>query len=306
MLLDWPPLVVALPDRDDEALLRFAAREALVHGCAVRLVRVRRDDGPREERLLAAAIARTEVLAGPGVVVTGTIITGQAVASVLQACGDDDTRVVVVRRRDVLHLTRAIVEGGRAGGDPPIACVPTSWSPIPDDPRPVVVGVDDPASSSDLLGAALEIAQVHNAPLRIVHAWRLPDKYQRMVGDRIVGQWTEQLRASLDELVRRCGVAADSHVATCIVVVPGVAADVLAVEATRAQFLVIRRNHEAGGTEHVGRTTRYALHECPCPVILTPRTRTLDEDAGLPLRSGPGVTGPYGPVGSSPRGRVWP
>ena len=72
---DQPPIVVAVPDGDDEALLRFAAWEALIHGSSVHLMHV--DTGQElvaAERVLADAVARTEILTGPGVMVTGEVI----------------------------------------------------------------------------------------------------------------------------------------------------------------------------------------------------------------------------------------
>lgn len=266
------PLVVALPDGDDEALLRFAAWEALVHGCAVHLVHAS-PDGPsaRTSTVIESAIARTEVLAGPGVMVTGTVITGPPVAAVL-----DDSRAclgVAVRQRDSLHLMRAIGEHCRPGTDPPVACVPSGWAPVPDDTRPVLVGVDDPVSSRGLLRHALEVAHAHETSLLVLHSWRFPRRYDVRLDERIGEVWSDQVRDALGSVLAACSAEAGSEVPIDVVVEPGVPADGLVGAATSAQCLMLERNHPGSGPEHVGRTTRAALHQCPCPIVLLPPPR---------------------------------
>lgn len=269
---DQLPIVVAVPDGDDDALLRFAAREALICGCPVRLVHVQRGrDRAHAEGVVAGALARTEVLAGPGVMVTGTVVTGAPVAAVL-AVGDA-ARTVVVRHRDVLHLQRAIAEDHRPAGDPVITCVPPAWSAVPDDGRPVLTGVDEPGTAHALITHALELARLHETSLRVVHAWWFPRPYNTVIATRVGEHWCEQVRASLADAVTSCRTGALAQVPVTLVVEHGVPAHTLVTAGRHAQALVLQRNLVTTGPEHVGRTTRTALHECPCPVVLLPPSR---------------------------------
>ena len=223
---DRLPIVVAVPDGDDDALLRFAAREALICGCPVRLLHVQRGtDRAHADDVVASALARTEVLAGPGVMVTGTVVTGAPVAAVLEV--GEGVRAVVVRRRDVLHLQRAIAEDGRPNGTPVIICVPRTWSVVPDDERPVLVGVDDPGTAHALVTHALELAHLHETSLRVVHAWWFPRPYDTVIDARIGGHWCEQARASLADAVTPCRTGPLAQVPIELVVEHGVPAHIL-------------------------------------------------------------------------------
>lgn len=269
---DHRPLVVALPDADDEALLRFAAWEALLHGCSLQLVHASRSgDCPALHALLESAIARTEVLTGPGVPVTATAVTGGPVAGVLAHSAD--ARAVVVRQRDALHLMRSISEDPRPGRGPAVALVPSTWRVVPDDDRPVLVGIDDPDASRALVISALRIARDHGTSLRAFHAWCFPQRYDAVIDARIGEQWSRTEWATLSHAVTRYRAEEHSDVAVDVVVEHGVAADLLVAAAGQAQALVLQRNHPGQGPEHVGRTTRTALHACPCPVILLPSSR---------------------------------
>lgn len=273
---DQLPIVVALPRGDDDALLRYAAREALFRGCPVRLVHVLaddREDADHEdaESVVAGAIARTEVLAGPGVMVTGSVVPGVPVATVLDVDGGAQT--VVVRHRDLLHLQRAIGEDGRADGDPVITCVPTTWSAVPEDARPVLVGVDDPSTAHELIHQALDLARTHETSLRVLHAWRFPRRFETAIDARVGEHWCEQVRTSLSEAVAPVRSGPLAQVPVELVVEHGVPAELVVAAARDAQVLVLQRNLVTAGPEHVGRTTRTALHECPCPVVLLPPSR---------------------------------
>lgn len=152
------PVVLAALDDEVGAALEFAVDEARRHGCPVRVVAYDRE-------VLARVLARVE-----GVPAQGNLVTGTPVRAVLDA--SSDARLVVVRRRDLLHLFRALTDPDdvlpTTWADPPIACVPPVWSPRPDYDRPVTVGVEDGATSTELLDRAVEVCGP--GPLRSVHA----------------------------------------------------------------------------------------------------------------------------------------
>lgn len=152
------PVVLAALDDEVGAALEFAVDEARRHDCPLRVVAY-------EQTVLTRVLARVGDLPAEGHLVTGT-----PVRAVLDASAD--ARLVVVRRRDLLHLFRALTDPDAVlpttWADPPVACVPPTWSPRPDDDRPVTVGVEDGAAATLLLERAQEVCG--SSPLRSVHA----------------------------------------------------------------------------------------------------------------------------------------
>lgn len=272
---DRRPIVVAVPDGDVDSLLRYAISEALIHGCGLRLVHVHRaGERERAERSLAGSVALAEILAGPGIPVTGSAVTGDPVAGVLAAAAD--ARLVIIRQRDVLHLMRAIAGTGAPDPVTAVACVPTNWTVAPDDRRPVLVGVEDPVRSRALIARGLEIAAAHRTRLRVLHAWHLSGRYDALIGDRVGDQWNRDARSAIDDALAHCRHGADvDRVSVEVTVEHGTAAELLVDAARDAQVLVLERNAaETGVGVRLGRTARTALHGCPCPVLLLPTGRT--------------------------------
>ncbi|WP_395691451.1 hypothetical protein [Nocardioides sp.] len=152
------PVVLAALDDDVSAALSFALDEARRQGCPLRVVAY-------DEGVLERVLDRVGGVPGEGRLVTGT-----PVRAVLDASAD--ARLVVVRRRDLLHLVRALTDPDgvlpTTWADPPVACVPPGWTSRSDDERPVTVGVEDPAAATVLLQSALDVCGA--GPLRSVHA----------------------------------------------------------------------------------------------------------------------------------------
>jgi hypothetical protein len=172
MTADQRPILVVVPDGDAGSILRYATWEALLHGCALHLVHPHSPaDRARAERRLAEALADAEMMAGPGVPVEGHASPGTAAWSVLSAAGR--ARLVVVRRQDALPLLADLADAA-----PALAAVPSDWTLVPDDLRPVLLGVSDPARARALVACGLEIARVHETSLRVLYAWHAPDSYE--------------------------------------------------------------------------------------------------------------------------------
>lgn len=270
---DDRPIVVATPTDDDlDTALSYAAHEARLHRCGLRLVHAHHDgDEAHAEVVLARAAAVARLLAGPTVRVTTHRVAGAPVEAVLDLSAD--AFFVVLRSRDSLHLLRFMDRGtGHSVTRPAIACLPRGWSPRPDDPRPVLLAVSDPASADAELRQGLQIAQAHRTSLHVLHTWHLPDAsdrlVQRQVGPELTASFRAPLVASL-ERARREGAFAD--VAVDLDVRHGVAAEVVLQAAQDAQVLLLGRNLPTPeGAVHLGRTARTAVHVSPCPAVLLP------------------------------------
>ncbi|HEU5036594.1 MAG TPA: universal stress protein [Nocardioides sp.] len=172
MTTDQRPILVVVPDDDAGAILRYAAWEALVHGCPLELVHAYRPaDEARAEHRVADAVDEAGLLAGPGVPVTGHAVSGTPASSVVSTGAG--AGLVVVPRRDAPALVNALEGEGFT-----IASVPPGWTVRPDDQRPVLLGVADPAGAPALVARGLEIARVHEAPLRVLYSWHARDSYE--------------------------------------------------------------------------------------------------------------------------------
>lgn len=271
------PVAVAVLDADVDSSLRFAAREALLRGCSIQVVG---PGSPTRRDLVPGVLSRgrqvAEVLTGPGVPVQVHPLPVEeardvgkqlgAVEAVLAAC--PDAGLVVIHRSYSLYLLRAL-SYGQVGGRArvPVACVPPDWSPEPDDSRPVVVALRDVFHPSDAaLLAGLEQARAHRTWLRVVHAWnptiRLDPEEHRSLASLWTRELDHRIRSRLEELTEDVPFVIDVR--------EGVAADVVLEAAAGAQLLLLSRRSIPGRVGSVGRTTRTAVRESPCPVILVP------------------------------------
>ena len=151
------PVVLAVPDDDVATALAFAIDEAARHACGLRLVGY-------DEAMLREVAARVA-----GVVVEVRVVRGPPVRAVLDASAD--ARLVVVRRRDLLHLIRALTDPDEVipttFADPPIACVPPAWV-LPVDDRPVAVGIEDTDDAAVMLERAHDLCGAE--PLLPIHS----------------------------------------------------------------------------------------------------------------------------------------
>jgi nucleotide-binding universal stress UspA family protein len=265
------PIVVAVPTDDDlDAVLHYAAAEARIHGCGLRLVHAHSPGADDDaDNVLRRAAALTRLLAGPSVRISVRRVIGPPVEAVLAA--SRDALVVVLRNRDSLHLLRTLatcVTGPGAG--PPVARVPSAWSPRVRDPRPVLLGVDDPLEARATLCRALEIASIHRTGLRVLHTWHFAGRSDPVIDRQVGSELSDSLAAELRRALERCRQTTGLHdVPVELEVRHGTAAEVLVRAASEAQVLLLGRNGPAeDGSVHFGRTTRAAMHESPCPVVL--------------------------------------
>jgi hypothetical protein len=245
------------------------------------------------EAVLRRAVALAEVMAGPHVPVTGRLVAGPPVEAVLAA--SPDARLVVVRRRDVLHLFRVLAGEGASRRAPhrhlPVACVPPTWEPTPGRRLPVTVGLEETSHGAELLAQSLEIARVHGTSLRVVHAWHFPGRYDAMIEERVGDEWGELARAEIEDLV--AGARGDNHVDVEIEVRHAWSTEALLDAASRSDVLVLGRNESADGYGvRLGKSPRAILHAAECPVLLlsaehravaAPATPPLDAPLDPPL-----------------------
>jgi nucleotide-binding universal stress UspA family protein len=288
------PIVVRTPCRRPGTALRYAAREAALHGCGLRLVHAYedhddRDDSPdtvgtaavgtpaqaRGADLLGEAMTQAKEIVGPDIDITGLLVEGPPVEAVIDA--NPDARLVVLEHHDVLNLLRALSRPTAGGTAPhaylPIAVVPDSWTPATTDDRPVTVGVRSPRDSRLLLRHAVSIARAPDLALRVVHAWTLPTPYDDTIGRRVGAELASRLSGEIEAALNGCHRVAPA-VPVHLEVQHGEASGALRAAALDSELVVLGGNNARNPAgSRMGRVPRTFLHESPCPVVLLPSGR---------------------------------
>jgi nucleotide-binding universal stress UspA family protein len=206
----------------------------------------------------------------PRLEVTGEQIEGPAADVLIGAAEAADLLVVGTRGlggfRGLLAGSVALEVAARSAG--PVALVPEP-SPGPGHVPEVVVGVDARRPVRDAVGFAFEAALHHEARLRAVHAWSLPEPYGSPWApyapteeDR--GGWEDQEVQLLSDALRewRQKYPAVATVGDVRLFSP---AKALVAASAHADLLVVGRPVPAlRGVPHA------VVHHADCPVVLVP------------------------------------
>lgn len=282
------PVVVAVADQERAGpALAFAEQEALRLGCGVRLVHVlgttllttpqsllRQDVPVHVEDLLQPLADRVDARLGGRVPVTWDVLRGP-IARTLAETGAHGCMVVLQGEPSgrVERLVTGQVRHGVAARCPaPVVCVPSGWTPAgsaPDGARGLVVlGVDHPEASVELVRLGLQVAAERDSALRVLHAWW----YFEPIDDTIFtaesarvrsDQLHQRLRRHLEEMLGGLPEGVDLRV------VHQRPADALAEESRRADLLVLgRRDPDLPFGSHLGPVVRAVLRGADCPVMV--------------------------------------
>ena len=275
-------VVVGVGTEDMGAALELAADEAVRAGCGLHLVHAVHvvptavevltmlptlEEHGRD--LLRAAASRAEELVQGAVPVTTSLERSAPVPALVGA--GRGARMVVLSHRHLSRVARlvdrSVTSAVAARSRVPVVAVPQGWqrsgSPM------VVVGVDVPDRSEEVLRAGIAEAHARGAALRFVHTITVPGAYEDvLVTSGEVRRWADRARAEVSAAIDRLG---DESVATQaeVVVRSGRAAEVLVEESARADLLVIGRHDPLVPVgSHLGPVARSVLREAGCPVLL--------------------------------------
>ena len=230
---------------------------------------------PRPAASSTAPRERAEALLGDpapaGVTVSSRTAHGAAVHRLVEA--SEDARLVVLERRDLSRVRRAVTRSTTSGvaarAHVPVVVVPPRWTPEAADGGPVTVAVDDAASASPVLRAALDQARTAGTVLRVVHAWWFPTAYEDLSVDPVAAaEWTERARHEIEEAL--AGPRAEyPDVPVEIDVSHGRPADLLLEHARHSALLVVGRHDPMVPLgSHLGPVARTVLREAACPVLV--------------------------------------
>lgn len=262
---------------------RWAAREAVARGLALRLVTVVPPEAVPVPAAPGAAgrgapepgpdggvseIAREH----PDLDVTARRIAGDPAEVLPGAVRGAEVLVVGTRGTggfDGLRLgSVALAAAGRAPC--PVVLVPPP-APAGERRREVVLGVDARSPDEAALEAAFEEASSRGALLRAVHAWELPVPYRSTafgVLEEERAEWEDQEVQMLDDALRGW-----RHKHPQVSVLPDVrlfgAADALVRASAGAELLVVGRR--PWNTAHLDGVAHAVAHHTRCPLLLARR-----------------------------------
>jgi nucleotide-binding universal stress UspA family protein len=272
-------VVVAVGGRGSSAAIEFAANEALRRHAALHLVHAvpEGDEGiDQGTEILASAVRLATTLLDGLAPVTASLVPGRPVEVVAEAAARADLVVVgrCAESRRTHPYVRSVTGGVGARAEVPVVSVPDGWQPRIGPPT-VVVGIDDPAESTDVLVAALRAATERRARLVVVSTWWRPPLTQ--VSET---GWQEVLEEELDLALdaagmRTSGVPVEVHVRQAR------PAESLISASWNADLVVLGRHATVvPAGSHLGPVARSVVRESSCPVLLTtPRDPHLHESA---------------------------
>lgn len=277
------PVVVGVGTTEVDSALEYAAEEAVRDGCDLHLVHAVHlmPDGPRGplvpqadldlwgRETLDRAVKSAEELVAGAVPVTHELRHGTPVEVLTDVAAT--ARMLVLEHRHLSRVARVVnrtIAGGVAARvRVPVVAVPSGWKRSDGAPT-VVVGVDVPERSAQVLSAAVAESRARGASLTVVHSWAMPVHEGVPVEPAERARWTDRSRAEVRAALDALGdesVAIEAEV----VVHPGRAIEAILEAAEGADLLVIGRHDPlVPYGSHIGPVARAVLREATCPVLL--------------------------------------
>lgn len=292
--------------------LRYGAQEASRLGIGLHLLHVWPDARPLigDWRSFTPAVASDNERMGrrildehaamardlaPGVEVATTLVHGDRVAHLVIATNRATLTVLGDESQPLLDkiLVGTVLTGVAGKASAPVVIVPAAWSgaPEPQSARTdVVVAVKSCAGSAELVRRAMQIASDRQAPLTLVHAWRLPLVYDDVIADR-VGEdgWEEAARTVLRAVVDSVRRDVPDDLEVRIDVRHGQPARALVDASENASLLLLGRRSHGFASGHLGATSRAVLRAVSCPVEVLPELTGSEGLPGLVLEEGGGM-----------------
>lgn len=280
------PVVVAVGNDPVDSALEYAAAQALREHCGLHVLHAVHvtPTGPELVLLdfaeveqighatLHAAVERAEDLLGDQVPLTHELVRGPVVSSILEATAD--ARVVVLQRRDLTRMmravTRSVSSGVAAHAHVPVVSVPTGWTETNHYGEQVVtVGVDIPERCAAVLAVAAAEARSRGARLHVLHTWWFPSVYDDIIMSRVENDaWADRAREEIQGVLDGLGDVVEG-IRVEIEARHAHPADAL-IDAGRDSVLLVVGRHDplVPVGSHLGPVARAVLREATCPVLL--------------------------------------
>lgn len=286
---EYGVLVAVGPEGIHDGALTFAAAEALRRGTGVELFHVVHSlmtVPASAEQMQALDVSLTECgrlrltdasnrlrpLLDDQVPMTAEIRTGPVAAEITERAAAAD--LVVLERRDVgtveRLLTMSVSTRVAAHALVPVAVVPETWAPQPEDELPVVVGVDTPTDPVGQVEAALAYAGASGRSLEVLHAAWLAEPWEDLAfGNYSRDRWVQDADHELEMALAKLP---ETSVEITREVQWRRPVDALVGATRRSAVLVLNRRAEHALAPHLGSTTRAVLRHARGPVLVVDRT----------------------------------
>jgi nucleotide-binding universal stress UspA family protein len=283
-------VVAVAPRGDHDAVLEYAAAEAVRRGTGIHLVLVMHPqwpgpDGLAEVRLEGGELVRveSEVLRAceerlgewlhESVPVTTEVVHGAVAPSVVAA--SRRASVVLLQHHRMTrpnHLpTLSVTNGVASRARVPVVAVPDRWHESAARDAPVVAGLENGELSWQVATHALAAGRRTDSPVRLLRAWSYADDLalrDPVFRTTTTAEWERHLVAQLeDELSGLTGSYPD--VSCSVRVAHGQPAYVLATASAQARLMVLGRHEPTlPFGSHLGPVTRTVLTYGRCPVMV--------------------------------------
>jgi nucleotide-binding universal stress UspA family protein len=284
------PIVVGVEDGPgQEELVRFAARQALLHGNPLHIAHVVRESPGEEERGDAAVkdaallvqryeeVVRSEY---PEVIVSGELPVGSPAAALVERSADAATVVIGHRgsggfpRLPLGSVSWQVATHAAC----PVIVVRPGESEEPRDNR-VVVGVAADEASLAALDVAYREARLRGAALEVVHGAFHPGMLPSGPVGMVPPDFTLMEDGAREYLKQQTGLRRDRYpdVPVEVRIEHTRPATLLVEAALNASLLVVGSRGRTGLRRlFLGSVSAEVLHEAQCPVLVVP---VVEEDA---------------------------
>lgn len=279
-----PVLLPVTGDHGLDAAIPYAAAQANLRRSGVHLVHVMHPGiGPGDSvelRLLDGELRQVSAdllertadavrkFVDEDVPVSTELVHGLVVPALVECSKEADLVVLQHRRRSVITrvASHSVTTGLAARAHAPVVSVPEFWQP---GLGPVVVGVEDPQSSYEVVRLGLHEARLAGSAARLVQCWWISQMYDDIVfGDRSGVEHSNRLHHHLETDLAPL-LEEFAEVPVQLVVTHQPPADALVGESRHASLVVVGRHHPSMPLgSHLGSIARTVVREGKCPVLV--------------------------------------
>ncbi len=205
----------------------------------------------------------------PDIVVSGTVVLGQPVHSLVEH--STDARMIVLEHRDISAwariVIRSITSGVASRAKIPVVSVPEKWQTRPG--VAVTAAVDEPEKGAQIIRYGALVARSLGVALNVINVWQLPTAYQGLLlSAEDDNTLAARSQAEIEELLAGC--ADDlAGVEVRVQVVRGRAVDALVAASKESSLLVLGRHDPVlPFGSHLGPVARSVFRVAESPVML--------------------------------------
>ncbi len=224
----------------------------------------------RGQEALDAAVRTVRDRVGSAHPVSGTLLRGGVVQTLVER--SKQAHLLVLQRSEASRWERwtsgSTIASVATSAHAPVVAVPAAWTPRTP-ATPITVGVDDADRSRAQLGAALDWAEAHDLPVRILRATFRPSVYETLLLPDVTHHDVLVAAREADEREVDLPQELRDRVEVTFEVMFGGAVDEIVYSGFHSSLIVLaRRDPRFPFGSHLGPVVRHVLREAACPVMV--------------------------------------